>query len=138
MFSKGHRGSYYWGEGETYCRVTEGQQLLPYWNKHIQSYERLEERKMSLENTLYSLSPYSFTDRSVIEIQSSLAQVSTRSKQRFQGSVHQRPFDSRQKFLFVLLFPASSFFRFIFLFFFVLVFLYVCLVHLLGQFVCYC
>ena len=48
MFSKGHRGSYYWGEGETYCLVTEGQQLLPYWNKHIQSYERLEEERKNV------------------------------------------------------------------------------------------
>lgn len=92
--------------------------------------------KMASSSTIYySLSPYSFTDRSVVEVQPSLAQVSARSQERLQCTIHQGPFDRWQKFLFVLLcFSAGSFLLFVL--FVVVLFLHVCLVYLFREFIC--
>lgn len=92
--------------------------------------------KMASSSTIhYSLSPYSFTDRSVVEVQPSLAQVSARSQERLQCTIHQGPFDRWQKFLFVLFcFSAGSFLLFVL--FVVVLFLHVCLIYLFREFIC--
>ena len=91
----------------------------------------------------HSLSPDSFTDGSVIEVQTSLAQVSARSQKRFQCTVHQGPFGRWDKLLFLsfpfgsagcctcFLFPIASFL-------FVVFFLNIRLVDLFCKLVSYC
>ena len=91
--------------------------------------------KQKLENLLSS---HSFTNRSVVEVKATLAQVSTRSQKWLQCAINQGPFGCWDKFFFFSFLFTSAYSLLPFFFVVVAVFLYIRFIHLFWKLVCYC